>query len=75
MNNRVLISGYGSIGRRHANILSSIIKKKNITILTKQKLKNFKTISNLEASKKINPNYIVISNPTAEHINKIKYHI
>ena len=47
MNQNVLISGYGSIGRKHANILSGLIKKKNITILTNQKLSNFRTIKNL----------------------------
>ena len=73
MSQRVLISGYGSIGRRHANILSRLIKKKNITILTNQKLSNFHTIKNLQSLNKINPYYIVICNPTSHHINKIKY--
>ena len=73
MNPSVLISGYGSIGRRHADILSKLVDKKNITILTKQKLSNFRTIRTLEALKDVNPNYIVICNPTSDHINKIKF--
>ena len=73
MNKSVLILGYGSIGRRHANILSKLVKKKNITILTNQKLSNFRTIKNLQSLNKINPYYIVICNPTSDHINKIKY--
>ncbi len=39
MNNRVLISGYGSIGRKHASILSSIIKKKKYNYFNKTKVK------------------------------------
>ena len=73
MSQRVLISGYGSIGRKHASILSRLVKKKNITILTNQKLSNFRTIKSLQALNKINPYYIVICNPTSDHINKIKY--
>tara|TARA_Y100000031_G_scaffold148808_1_gene185650 strand:- start:152 stop:1069 length:918 start_codon:yes stop_codon:yes gene_type:complete len=73
MSQRVLISGYGSMGRKHANILSRLVKKENITILTKQKLSNFRTIKNLQAINKIDPYYIVICNPTSDHINKIKY--
>ena len=73
MNKTILISGYGSIGRKHASILSKIVNKKNITILTNQKLSNFRTIKNLQSLDKINPSYIVISNPTSDHINKIKY--
>ena len=73
MSQRVLISGYGSIGRKHASILSRLVKKKNITILTNQKLSNFRTIKNLQSLNKINPYYIVICNPTSRHINKIKY--
>ena len=48
MNKSVLISGYGSIGRRHANILSKLVSKKNIVILTNQKLSNFRTIKTLK---------------------------
>ena len=73
MNKSVLISGYGSIGRKHANVLSKIVKKKNITILTKQKLNNFYTIKSLDRLNEINPHYIVISNPTTDHINKLKF--
>ena len=73
MNKSVLISGYGSIGRRHAYILSRLVKKKNLTILTNQKLTNFQTIKNIKALNKINPHYIVISNPTSDHINKVKF--
>ena len=49
MNKSVVISGYGSIGRRHANILSGLVKRKNITILTNQKISNFHTIKTLKA--------------------------
>ena len=73
MNKKILISGYGSIGRRHANILSRIVKKKNITILTNQNLSNFRTIKTLQSLNKIDPYYIVICNPTSDHINKIKF--
>ena len=73
MNKSVLVSGYGSIGRRHVNILSGIVKKKNITILTNQKISNFRTINTLKALNEVNPYYIVICNPTSDHLNKIKF--
>ena len=37
MNQNVLISGYGSIGRKHANILSGLIKKKKYNYFNKSK--------------------------------------
>ena len=73
MNKSVLVSGYGSIGRRHVNILSGLVKKKNITILTNQKISNFRTIKTLKALNEVNPYYIVICNPTSDHLNKIKF--
>jgi CMP-N,N'-diacetyllegionaminic acid synthase len=73
MNKKILISGYGSIGRRHASILSRLFDKKNITILTNQKLSNFRTIRSTKEIRKVNPHYIVVCNPTSDHANKIKY--
>ena len=73
MNKSVLISGYGSIGRRHVNILSKLVKKKNLTILTNQKVSNFRTIKTLKALNEVNPHYIVICNPTNDHLNKIRF--
>ena len=73
MNKSILISGYGSIGRRHADILSRLVEKKNITILTNQKLSNFRTIRSTKEIRKVNPHYIVVCNPTSDHANKIKY--
>ena len=35
MNQSVLISGYGSIGRRHVNILSRLVKKKKYNYFNK----------------------------------------
>jgi len=73
MNKSVLISGYGSIGRRHVNILSKLVSKKNIVILTNQKLSNFRTIKTLKKLNEVDPYYIVICNPTSDHINKIRF--
>lgn len=73
MNKSVLVSGYGSIGRRHVDILSGLVKKKNITILTNQKISNFRTIKTLKELNEVNPYYIVICNPTSDHLNKIKF--
>ena len=73
MNVPILISGYGSIGRRHTSILSQIVKKKNITVLTRQKSLKYKTINKMQESLKINPNYIVLCNPTTDHLKKILF--
>ena len=40
MNKSVLVSGYGSIGRRHVNILSGLVKKKKYNYFDKSE--NFK---------------------------------
>ena len=73
MNKSILVCGYGSIGRRHVNILSRLVNRKNITVLTNQKIKNYKTIKKFQELNGLDPNYIVICNPTADHINKIKF--
>ncbi len=49
-----LIIGYGSIGKRHANILEKFPNVSNIVILTSQNIKKYETISSLKQIKKIN---------------------
>ena len=69
----VLIIGYGSIGRRHAKILSKNNKIKNIHILTHQKSNTFRTIKFHSDIKKINPSFIIICSRTSEHFKDLLY--
>jgi len=68
-----LIIGFGSAGKRHFNILNKEKKIKKIYVLTKQEIKNINKIENLQQVKKINPDYIIISNETYKHFYYIKY--
>ena len=49
MNKSVLISGYGSIGRRHVNILSKLVKKKKFNYFNKSKGFKFSHYKNTES--------------------------
>jgi CMP-N,N'-diacetyllegionaminic acid synthase len=64
---KVLIVGYGSIGRRHAGILAKNKKISEIVIYTKQKIKKFYTINNKKEIIKYKPDYVVISNENQFH--------
>ena len=72
MYNRALIVGYGSIGKKHAEILKNKLKIKNITICTKQKLNKFKTIKKLSDAE-VKPSYIVIGSSSSEHFKHLKF--
>ena len=72
MYNRALIVGYGSIGKKHAEILKKKLKIKNITICTKQKLNKFKTIKTLSAAE-TKASYIIISSVSSEHFKHLKF--
>ena len=71
---RVLIIGYGSIGKRHSNILNKMRKIKKIYILTKQKIQNTKKIEkiNYNIFLKLDIDYIIVSNPSSLHFKFIK---
>jgi predicted dehydrogenase len=73
MKKKVLIIGYGSAGKRHAETLKKFPNISNIYILTKQKCYNFEKLTFLHQIKKINPDYIVICSRTGEHFKHIKY--
>lgn len=72
-NFKCLIIGYGSIGKRHAKLLSKLCGKTSVFILSKKKIENYKTFKNLNDVSKINFNYIVISSPTSVHHSQIKF--
>ena len=68
-----LIIGYGSIGKKHANILSKIYGKKSVCILTKKNIRTFNTIKNLSEIKNIKFDYVIISSPPSKHLKQLKY--
>ncbi len=70
---KVVIIGYGSIGRKHAKILSRNFKNIEIYIYTKQIIKNFNYFKDINEIKTINPQYIVIASETHKHYKQLKF--
>ena len=70
---KVLIIGFGSIGKRHASILSKFSTISEIIILSKQKNLPYKTIYKIEDSNKYNPDYFIISSKTSNHYDQLSY--
>lgn len=71
---KVLIIGFGSIGKRHYEVLLEISEVKTIDIVTKQNLKEYKTYKILEDVNNINEyDYFVISSETSKHFEQLKY--
>jgi len=74
MKKKVLIIGFGSIGKRHANILKRKKKFiKQIYVLTRQNCKPFLKVDSLKKVPLINPDYIIISSPTSEHYKQLSF--
>lgn len=75
MKYKVLIIGYGSIGRRHAEILSTMPQVQTLRVVSSQKDLPFTTYEDIEQSLSYDPDYIVIANSTALHyqtLNKLE---
>tara|TARA_B100000989_G_scaffold283917_1_gene250245 strand:+ start:127 stop:1029 length:903 start_codon:yes stop_codon:yes gene_type:complete len=71
---KVLILGYGSIGKRHFNILRKIKKIKQIKICTNSKIsKNLKIFYDEISLLSYDPEYIIISSPTHKHFDQLKF--
>jgi predicted dehydrogenase len=66
------IVGYGSIGRKHHQILKKLNKKFIFYINTKQKGVD-NSVQSLEEFSKIDLDYIIISNPTSQHYQTLKF--
>ena len=71
-NQKILIIGFGSIGSRHANVLSKLTSVENIYIHTSQKIKKFKKIHMLDSKNREIFDYIIIANNTSEHFKTLK---
>jgi predicted dehydrogenase len=61
-----VVIGFGSIGQRHAKVLSSM--SFDVILLTKRKGTSFRSFRDLETIfSKYSPNYIVVANETEKH--------
>ena len=71
---RVLLIGFGSIGKRHYEVLSSFCQIKTIDIVTKQTLENKRTFQSLEEVKNLKSyDYFVIASQTKKHFEQLKF--
>lgn len=71
---KVLIVGYGSVGKRHYEVLASLENIISIDIVTKQDIKGIKTFENLRTVDNIgNYDYFIISSETIKHYEQLKY--
>ncbi|MDD5156444.1 Gfo/Idh/MocA family oxidoreductase [Sulfurimonas sp.] len=71
---KILLIGYGSIGRRHEEVLFSFSTIKEIHIVTKQTVPNKTTFKNLQEVDNLGQyDYIVIASETYKHFEQLKY--
>jgi predicted dehydrogenase len=68
-----LIIGYGSIGARHARIISNMSDFDSLTVLSSQENLSFNTVTHLKDIIKINPDYIIIASSTSLHFKQLKF--
>ena len=72
MNSKALIIGYGSIGRRHSKLLTKLLGKENIYVMSSKKKIPFKKINSFKDVSLLDPDYVVIASPTFLHFEQLK---
>ena len=70
---KILIIGYGSIGKKHALLINKYFPKYVIYLLTSQSVKEYYNIKSLNEIKNINPEYIIIASETHQHYRQLKF--
>ena len=69
----VLVIGYGSIGKKHINILGNFKAIKNIEVITSQNIQSFKSFKKISDTNLNNYDYIIVASPTYKHFTHLKY--
>ena len=71
---KVLIIGFGSIGKRHYDVLSQLSEVQNIDLVTKQNIENIVCYINLGMIKNIEEyDYFVIASETNKHFEQLNF--
>ena len=73
MSKKILIIGFGSIGKRHAKIISENFPLFSIYIFTSQVNIIYNKINSNKEMTVLNPDYIIISSETHRHYNQLKF--
>ena len=68
-----LVIGYGSIGKRHTDVLSEMDGIGSIAIVSSQTNLPFLTIESLEDILGFNPDYVIIASPTTQHLYQLEF--
>ena len=68
----VLIIGFGSIGQRHADIMSSIPEIDKVYVLSQQAT-SYATLNSVSEIKALNIGYIIVANKTSDHYKTLSY--
>ncbi len=72
LNSKALIIGYGSIGRKHSELLIKLLGKKNVYVMSSQKKIPLRKISSFKDVSLLDPDYVVIASPTYLHFEQLK---
>ncbi len=68
-----LVIGYGSIGKRHVEILDEMDAISRVSVLSSQTGLSYETITSLEEIPDLNPDYVVVASPTAQHYSQLEF--
>ena len=72
-NIRAVVIGFGSIGKRHAEILSSLNCVEKVIVLSNQKCIPYESINKLGDVSRMRPDYVVVAQETSEHFKVLSF--
>ncbi len=68
-----LVISHGSIGKRHAEILTQLEDISNVSVLSSQNSLPYRTLKSMEEIPSLNPDYVVVASPTSDHYSQLKF--